>query len=315
MTAPALRQLAALRDRALANPDIATSPKRAERLRTVTALLERAAHDLPTASLRSLATLLDPKVIGHPDTPGSLLGRIAAGEYRQRPPHGRPLTPASIRHVMDGLVDLNRAAGHPPYWWQAHGMRPWSKHTRAPLDFTGHATLRRILSTPPRNARVRPYLLRALTALEILWDTGVTREGLVAADIPDLADDMSTIRLTYNLPGRSAATVETVPLSDNARGALRLWLPHRERTINKHLRAGAAHPANAALFVTLRHSVGIMSDGTRRTVPPGIRITGNGLEIDYAKWARYINREHHGEPGLPVPTDLYRVARGGRGTE
>ena len=47
MTAPALRELYAVRDRALADPDINTSAGRATRLRKTVATLERAAADVP----------------------------------------------------------------------------------------------------------------------------------------------------------------------------------------------------------------------------------------------------------------------------
>ncbi|WP_157987010.1 hypothetical protein [Streptomyces atratus] len=46
-------------------------------------------------------------------------------------------------------------------------------------------------------------------------------------------------------------------------------------------------------------------------MPPGLRITGNGLKTSYSAWARSLNGENVGKPGWPVPTDLYRLARGG----
>ncbi|MEU1371984.1 hypothetical protein ABZ454_38735, partial [Streptomyces sp. NPDC005803] len=108
-TPPALRQLRTALRRALADPDINTSAKREERLHTVVRTLERAAADLPAESLRSLPALFHRNVLGHPAQPDTVLFRIAAGEYRTRPPYNQRLTAASQRHIMDGLVDLNRA--------------------------------------------------------------------------------------------------------------------------------------------------------------------------------------------------------------
>ncbi|MFD0032544.1 hypothetical protein ACFVJK_30605 [Streptomyces sp. NPDC127172] len=309
-TPTALRQLHTALRRALADPEINTSAKREERLHTVVRTLERAAADLPPESLRSLPALFHRNVLGHPNQPDTVLFRIAAGEYRTRPPYKQELTAASQRHIMDGLVDLNRAARRRPFWWEVPGARPWSKHTRAPLDPLGHITLRRALSTPVDRRR-EPYRLRLLAALEVLWATGVTREGLVAADVTHVAPDRSTIELTVNPPGRTEATTRVFALPASARAALGLWLPVRAGVIDANLREGAEHPANAALFVTLRHTVGVYPDGSPRRVPPGLRITGNGLETNYSMWARRLNGEHVGEPGWPVPTDLYVIARGG----
>ncbi|RPE39723.1 hypothetical protein EDD90_2740 [Streptomyces sp. Ag109_O5-1] len=310
MQPAALQELHAALRRALADPDINTGDKRAERLRTTVSTLERAAADLPTEALWSLPDLFHNDVLGHPDHPGTVLARIAAGEYRTRPPYGRPLTSATQRHIMDGIVDLNRAAQRRPFWWEVPGGRPWSKHTRVPLDPRQHIVLRRALSTPVHQRR-EPYRLRLLAALELLWATGITREGLVAAGVRDLTNDYSTIRLTRNPPGRTEATEETTGLPASARAALRLWLPVRDAVVNKYLREGSEHEANDALFVTLRHTVGVYPDGSPRMVPPGVRISGNGLETNYSEWARRINGEHVGQPGFPVPTDLYQIARGG----
>jgi hypothetical protein len=307
---PVIRQLRTALRRALADPEINTGAKREERLRTVARMLERAAVDLPAEQVRSLAALFHRDVIGHPDYPDTILGRAAAGEYRTRPPYGEQLTRAAQRHIMDGLVDLNRAARRRPFWWEVPGLRPWSKHTREPLDPRGHITLRRALTTPVERRR-EPYRLRLLAALEVLWATGVTREGLVAADVPDLAPDRATIKLTVNPPGRTEATVETFDLPASAQVALGQWLPVRADVANKYLREGAEHPANGSLFITLRHSVGAYPDGSPRMVPPGVRITGNGLEKNYSAWAKRLNDEHVGQPGWPVPSDLYVIARGG----
>lgn len=308
---PALRQLRAALERALADPAIATSRSREQRLRKATAVLERAAADVPPHALRSLDDLFDDAVLGHPGQPDTVLGRIAAGRYRTRGGQaGRLLTPASQRDIMDGIADLNRAAGRPAFAWQARGMRPWSKHTKEPLGFTGHLVLRRALSTPGEPRR-EPYRLRMLAALELLWATAVPREGLVAADVTDLSAGESRIRLTVNLPGRTMATRQEFALPRSARAALRLWLPVRREVVARHLSAGPDHPANQALFITLRHTVAEPASGAARMVPPGIRITGNGLETDYSKWARRLNGDHAGQKGWPVPTDLYTVARGG----
>ncbi|MDX3122740.1 MULTISPECIES: hypothetical protein [Streptomyces] len=306
----ALRQLHTALRRALADPEINTSEKRAERLRFTVSTLERAAADLAPDALRSLPALFRNDVLGHPNEPDTVLARIAAGEYRTRPPYGKALTSASQRALMDGIVDLNRAYGRRPFWWEIPGGRPWSKHTRVPLDPGQHIVLRRALTTPV-DARREPYRLRLLSALEVLWSTGVTREGLVASDTTDLAPDLSTIELTVNPPGRTEATVQTFPLPASAQAALRLWLPVRREVIAKHLREGPDHPANQAVFVTLRHTVGAYPGGEPRMVPPGVRIAGNGLETNYSEWARRLNGEHVGQQGWPVPTDLYRIARGG----
>lgn len=310
MTPLALRQLHTALRRALADPEINTSAKRAERLHTVVRTLERAAEDLPDEDLTSLATLFRDKTLGHPLRSKTVLGRIAAGKYRTRSPYGKRLTLASQRYIMDGLVDLNRAARRRPFWWETPGARPWSKHTQIPLDPRGHIVLRRELSTPV-DARRERYRLRLLAALEVLWATGVTREGLVAADTTHLAPDQSTIELTINPPGRTEAEVRTFPLPASAQAAVRLWLPVRAAVIAEHLREGAEHPAHQALFVTLRHTIGAYPDGSPRRVPPGLRITGNGLEANYSQWARRLNRENARQPGWPVSTDLYRIARGG----
>jgi hypothetical protein len=310
MTEPAIRQLRAARDQALDDPDINTSAKRAERLRVTVNTLERAAADMPAEALSSLAAFLDPQVIGHPNMPDTALGRIAAGQYRTRDA-GTRLKPSYQRNLMDGLVDLNRAAGRPPFWWQAPGARPWSKHTKDPLEPGGHLVLRRALSKP-MHPRREPYRLRLLAALELLWATGVTREGLVRADVTDLAPDQSRIRLWVNPPGRTEAEERDFKLPRPAVAAVRLWLPERREVIRRHLREGPDHPAHQALFITLRHTKAEPAAGTARMVPPGIRITGSGLETSYSSWARWLNAEHEGRKGWPVPTDLYLIARGGR---
>ena len=211
---------------------------------------------------------------------------------------------------MDGLVDLRRAARRRPFWWEVPGARPWSKHTRVPLDPRGHIVLRRALTTPVEERR-EPYRLRLLAALEVLWATGITREGLVSADTTHLGPGEASIELTVNLPGRTGPWVERFDLPPSAQAALRLWLPVRQAVVDKHLREGAAHDSNRALFVTLRHSVGAYPDGSPRMVPPGLRITGNGLETSYSAWARRLNGEHVGQDGWPVTGDLYQIARGG----
>jgi hypothetical protein len=308
--APGIRQVRAALRRALADPEINTGAKREERLHTVARTLERAAADLPSENVRSLAALFHRDVLGHPDHPGTILGRIAAGEYRTRPPYGEPLAPSMQRHYMDGLVDLNRAARRRPFWWEVPGLRPWSKHTREPLDPHGHIILRRALATPVDRRR-EPYRLRLLAALEVLWATGVTREGLVSANVTHLAPNQATIELTMNPPGRTEATVQVFALPASAQVALGQWLPVRAAVANEYLREGAEHPANGALFVTLRHTVGVYPDGSPRKVPPGVRITGNGLETNYSMWARRLNGKNVGQQGWPVPTDLYVIARGG----
>lgn len=310
MTEPAIRQLRATRDRALADPDINTSAKRAERLHTTVNTLERAAADVPPDALRSLDAFLDPQVIGHPKMPDTVLGRIAAGTYRTRGT-GKPLKLSYQRSLMDGLVDLNRAARRPPYWWEVPGARPWAKHTKEPLEPGGHLVLRRALSKPMQ-ARREPYRLRLLAALELLWATGVTREGLVRADVTDLAPDQSRIRLWVNLPGRTEAEERDFKLPRPATAALRLWLPVRRQVIRDHLREGPDHPAHQALFITLRHTTAEPASGAPRMIPPGVRITGSGLETSYSSWAHWLNTEHEGKRGWPVPTDLYLIARGGR---
>jgi hypothetical protein len=309
MTEPAIRQLRATRDQALQDPDINTSAKRAERLRVTVNTLERAAADMPAEALSSLSAFLAPEVIGHPKMPDTVLGRIAAGRYRVRDV-GVRLKLSYQRNLMDGLVDLNRAAGRPPFWWQMPGARPWAKHTKDPLEPGGHLVLRRALSEPVHPRR-EPYRLRLLAALELLWATGVTREGLVRADVTDVAPNRGTIKLTVNPPGRTEATEQVFALPSSARAALYLWLPVRADIVTRHLREGAEHTANQALFITLRHTVGTYPDGMPRKVPPGLRITGSGLEENYSMWARSLNAEYHGKPGWPVPTDLYVIARGG----
>jgi integrase len=309
MTEPAIRQMRAVRDQALADPDINTSAKRAERLRVTVNTLERAAVDVPAEALSSLSAFLDPAVIGHPKAADTVLGRIAAGQYRVRDV-GVRLKLSYQRNLMDGLVDLNRAAGQPPFWWQMPGARPWAKHTKDPLEPGGHLVLRRALSTPV-SPRREPYRLRLLAALELLWATGVTREGLVGANVTDIAPNRATIRLTWNPPGRTEANEQVFTLPASARAALALWLPVRADVVARHLREGPGHQANQALFITLRHTVGAYDDGSARSVPPGLRITGKGLEENYSMWARSLNAEHQGKAGWPVPTDLYVIARGG----
>jgi hypothetical protein len=312
MTAPAIRQLRAARDRALEDPDINTSAKRAERLNVTVNTLERAAVDVPAEALRSLDAFLSPEVIGHPGMADTVLGRIAAGQYRVRDV-GTPLKLSYQRSLMDGLVDLNRAARRPPFWWQIPGARPWAKHTKDPLEPGGHLVLRRALSKPMASRR-EPYRLRLLAALELLWATGVTREGLVRGDVTDLAPDQSRISLWVNPPGRTEASFEEFRLPRPAQAALRLWLPVRREVIREHLREGPDHPAHQALFITLRHTKAEPASGTPRMIPPGVRITGSGLETSYSSWARWLNEEHKGKRGWPVPTDLYLIARGGRDT-
>ncbi|KMS91947.1 hypothetical protein ACZ91_07035 [Streptomyces regensis] len=331
MQLPALQQLHIALSRALADPEINTGDKRAERLRTAVSTLERAAADLPPAALASLPALFTNDVLGHPDHPGTVLGRVAAGECRVRPPFGKPLATSFQRYLMDGIVDLNRAAGRRPFWWEVPGARPWSKHTRVPLDPMQHIVLRRALSIGGHPRR-EPYRLRLLAALELLWATGITREALVAANVRNLAafrhaaPDWTRYRtdfrdpagwghviwVTRNPPGRTEAVEDVVRLPKSAWAALRLWLPVRDAVVDKHLREGSEHEANDALFVTLRHTTGLYPDGTPRQVPPGLRITGDGLELNYSAWTRRLNGEHVGERGWPVPTDLYQIARGGQ---
>ncbi|MGW4803021.1 hypothetical protein [Kitasatospora sp. NPDC004272] len=309
-----LLELDALQHRAAADPAITTSTTRTERLRTVVAMLKRATADCEPHQLATLTDLLADTTIGHPSNPASLLGRAAAGAYRTRP-NGRPLTPATTRALMDGLADLNHAAGHPPYWWQQRGQRPWSKHTRTPLQPDGHRALRRALSIPYGDTRRERFRLRQLAVLELLWDTGVEPYGLSRADTTDLAPDCSHITLRFDPPGRTEATVRTVPLGRTARAALRLWLPARRQVVAEHLVAGPDHPANQALFVTLRHTTGTYDDGRPRQIPPGLRISDDGLATSYSAAARRLNEEHHGEPGWPVPTNFYLITRGGAAAE
>lgn len=311
MTAPALQQLRTALRRALADPDTNTGVKREERLHVTVRTLERAAEDVPPEALRSLAALFHKDVLGHPARPDTVLGRIAAGEYRTRPPYGQRLTPASQRYLMDGLVDLNRAARRQPFWWEAPGARPWSRHTHLPLDPEGYHVLRAALSKPTGRPWREPFRLRLLAAVELLWAVGgSTREGLVSLDLKDFTADLATVRMVSNPPGRTEPTVGEFPLPASARDAVGRWLPVRRAVVNAHLRAGEEAAANQAVFVTLRQSTGTYPDGSPRYVPPGIRIAGNGLEINFSRWAAQFNQIHKGQPGWPVPTDLYKIARG-----
>lgn len=305
-----LADLDRLRSQATSDPAIATSKTRIERLGTVVAMLKRAAEDCGPDQLADLETLLADTTIGHPSEPDSLLARAAAGAYRTNP-NGRPLTNATTRALMDGLADLNRAAARPPYWWEQRGQRPWSKHTKAPMRADSHRVLRRALSVPFGDERRERFRLRNLAVLEVLWDTGVEPDGLSAADTTALAADYSSITLTFDPPGRTGPQVRTVPLRKPARAALGLWLPVRRQVVVEHLVAGPDHPANQALFVTLRHTTGTYDDGRPRQIPPGLRISAAGLAESYAAAARRLNQEHHGAEGWPVPTDLYLVTRGG----
>lgn len=303
-----LADLDALKRRAAADPAIATSPSRVRRLGAVTTLLRKAAADCKPAQLRDLAAYLHADTIGHPDQDESVLGRAKTGRYRQH--HlGRPLTAASQRHIMDGIADLNRAAGLPPYWWQQRGKRPWSKHTEEPIDKGGHQVLRRALCEPATPRR-EPFRLRTLLAVELLWDTGVPPQGLVQADTTDLAPDFSRIELTVNPPGRTTATRQTFRLKAPTRAALKLWLPVRQTVVAEHLSAGADHRSNQALFITLHPTVGTDDEGRERLIPPGLRISEQGLQVSCAGWLRWLNTVHSGE-GWPVPTTLQQLARGG----
>jgi hypothetical protein len=308
--------LQALRDRAAADPTIGTSKHRIDRLTTVVSMLKRAAADLDPQQRASVDALLRPDVIGHPDQPDTILGRAIDGRYRTRP-NPDPLTAATQRALMDGLADLNRAHGRPPYWWQEPGnryrpaLRPWSGHTEEPMTPGAHRVLRRALSRPYPDPAREAFRLRTLAMLEVLWDTAVEPEGLVAADTTDLVDGVEEIELTFNPPGRTEAVTATVPLGPSARAALRLWLPVRRRVVAEHLVAGPDHPANQALFVTLRATTGTYPDtGLPRLVPPGLRITRGGLLVSYRSTARRLNAEHHGQKGWPVPTSLYLITRG-----
>jgi hypothetical protein len=190
-------------------------------------------------------------------------------------------------------------------------MKPWTKHTRQPITETEHTVLRRALTEPAAHPRWEPFRLRNLALVELFWDTGVHSESLTHADTTDLGPDLADIRLTVNPPGRTAATVQRFPLSPNTRAALRLWLPVRRAVITRHLSAGPDAPANQALFIILAPTTVDQPDGTYRVIPPGIRISGTGLELSYASWARRLNAEHHGQPGWPVPTTFQQLARGG----
>jgi hypothetical protein len=301
--------LDALKARAAADPAIATSPSRTRRLGSVTTLLKNAAEDCTPTQLRNLTAYLHADTIGHPDQDDTVLGRAKTGRYRKDHP-GRPLTAASQRHLMDGLADLNRAAGHAPYWWQQRGMRPWSKHTEDPIDRPGHLVLRRALCEPT-TPRQEPFRLRTLLALEILWDTGVPPEGLVLTDTADLGPDLKTIRVTVNPPGRSATTVETVRLTANTRAVLREWLPLRRAIVAEHLSAGPDAYANQALFITLHHATGTYDDGRERMVLPGMRMSVRGLQGSCSQWIRRLNALHPHGAGWPVPTSLQQLGRGG----
>lgn len=304
-----LSALDTLRNRAAADPTIGTSRGRIERLGTVVAMLKRATADCEPDQLASLDAFLADTTIGHPDNPTSILGRAAAGAYRTLP-NGRPLTAATTRALMDGLADLNRTAGRHPYWWQRRGQRPWSKHTLTPMQPDAHRVLRAALNTPYSDTRER-FRLRNLATLELLWDTGVEPDGLSAADTTALTPDCSHITLAFDPPGRTEATVRTVRLGRAARAAVRLWLPVRRQVVAEHLVAGPDHPANQALLVTLRHSTGTYDDGRPRQIPPGLRISPQGLRDSYAGTARRLNEENRGRSGWPVPTDLYLITRGG----
>lgn len=327
-TVPAhlLADLDALKRRAATDPEISRSPSRIKRLGTVVSLLGRAAEDVDPDQRTGVAALLAPDVIGHPTQPDTILGRAVTGRYRRRPGPD-PLTPATQRAVMDGLADLNRAAGRAPYWWQINPAqradkrpyrtaRPHANHTLEPMTPKAHRVLRRALSTPYGNPTREAFRLRTLAMLELMWDTAVEPEGAASADVTDLTDDLSEVTLTFNPPGRTEAVVATVPLGAAARAALRAWLPVRRRVIAEHLDAGPDHPANQALFITLKTTTGTYPDsGLPRHVPPGLRISTDGLLTQYRATARRFNAEHHGQPGWPVPTGLYAITRGAAAVE
>ncbi|MFJ3793915.1 helix-turn-helix domain-containing protein [Kitasatospora sp. NPDC090091] len=312
-----LADLDALRRKAVEDPAVATSQSRIRRASTVIGLLKAAGRDCTPAQLSSLQNLLDADTIGHPDQPDTILGRAVTGRYRTKRPLDGPLAVAAQRHLMDGLADLNRVAGNPPYWWQARGKRPWTKHTRTPIDQTGHTVLRRALSDPATHPRWEPFRLRTLLAVELLWATGVPCEGLIAIDTTDLADDHRAVTVTINPPGRTQPWTERLPLTEQARAALQLWLPVRRAVVAEHLRAGPDAAANQALLITLHPTSADLPDGPR-LIPPGMRITRAGLELSYSTWARRLNALHHGQKGWPVPTTLQGLGRGGaiaRGAE
>ncbi|WP_030237986.1 hypothetical protein [Streptomyces sp. NRRL S-350] len=292
---------------ALADRDIHTSEKRGERLRVTVATVERGLTFLARPLLRVPGALLDEQVVGYHEWPLTLLGHIAAGQCRAKPPYNR-LKPSSVRYIMDGLADLNRAAGNRPYWWEAKGMRPWAGHTKNPVAPLEHVVLRRELSEPGPQ-RWEPYRLRLLAAVELLWDTGTTPSGLVAANVDDLSADFSRIRLAWTAPGRHTERVEQeCLLHPNTTAALKMWLPVRDQVVQDTLRQGLE--GSRALFITLRHTTGAQKDGSPRQVPPGVRILRTGLDTAWLSWIRRANSHHAGEAGWPIATDFYRVARG-----
>ena len=96
-----------------------------------------------------------------------------------------------------------------------------------------------------------------------------TRRELIPPDpdLFDLEDEVITRQLSADL--RSA--LDDLAAEERQAISLAYFDGLSYVQVARHLDAGPDHPANQALFVTLRHTVAEPASGAARMVPPGIR--------------------------------------------
>jgi integrase len=246
-----------------------------------------------------VATVLDPAAVA------AYLDLAQAGELRRRAVSGDGrATDASMRIRADCLKLLGEAAAVVVDVAGRPGLPP----LRDTVDGPSRDQLRQYLAS-----RVRPTgppgRTRLLAMIGVVLDSGARVGEMCAMTLPDLADDLATLRVERHPQARSVAPAETdiIRLGAGTRRALRDWLEVRSG-ITAPLHGGAVH----ALWVSVRanHAGVPGATGMPVTRPPGMPLRPRGLQRAYTRAVAEANSDLVGSPGWqPLPRRFEQLRR------
>lgn len=144
--------------------------------------------------------------------------------------------------------------------------------------------------------------LRMLAIGAVVSDTGIRAGEMCSRRIEDLSPALEELRVVRRPQGwsESEAFCELLPLSGLSQGALKRWLPDRQRLL---ARVGGTA---TALWVSLH---GNHQDG--QAVPAGTPLMPRGLARAWTRTVTETNIEMTGQPSWkPLPTRMEQLRRG-----
>jgi len=277
------------------------SKARARQLRWVAGelALVRNHDDFPFREAATAAEFLQPGPIS------AYLDLASRGELRRRAKAGSAqATNASMRIRADCLKILGEHGGIPV----AVADRPGLPELRETVDGPSRSQLRDYLAKRAEMAGAPAARVRLFALIGVELDTGARVGELAALKLDDLADDLSTVRVVRHPQARtvSAATEETVKLSDGTRAALKAWLEVRETLVEP------LHGTAKALWVSVmpNHAGRLNVEGEAIRRPPGMPLMPRGMQRAYTRAVVEANMNLAGSPGwIPLPIRFEQLRR------